>query len=803
MQRLVDTLEVERAQLVGRADGASAARLAKVEGDLAQLRSMLGLAAPAPAAAAAPSAADGEASPSDRLFDRMDTDGDGVVTMEEFVQELRSSPAPQPARPAAAAAPPPSPHEPRRQPEAARPAAVRASSARPPREESPPPAPRTKSKLVTNFDDFWKDAAAPASVQPTTSSPSSVAGFTLRDRVGEPPAAAPAWGAPTTSPAPARSVSPVSPTSRSPRNPAVGRAEAEAGRQLALEVGQLFESANVDILDAFASFDLDGDRRIDQRELEKGLHRLMPGLAATQMEWLIEVCDSDGDGAIDFYEFADHVGGMRRAAAASHSLARKSAQFWGEESPRSKSPSPPRFSAEEILNPSAAMPASPPAPAAPRFAVEEEPVQRTAQAWRQPVRAGAIEPAGAGGRVDSLVGQFVCVFYDGEPDRYGKVLGFDAEQDAHEITWAGPEGSTGVIFGMQPEEFRVVTADQMPSGIDGSAATRQRPSAAPMAWAWAPEPEPEPEPTEGPTTPPAPAPAPGPGLVLASALNSMDAFIAKSRRPEPWRLSEAAVAPAKTRDQHQPALAASAPAVPPQPQTSRFARGQEQADQVTKALSGSPMLQRQWDELGEIQSSAGTDQAFAQLDGDGDGNITMSELHSAFGGTETPAATAKAAAPPPQSPAEGVPATRTQSSSPQGWRQMDVFSPAPIQQQRTLSELPPAGAGPPRRTVSGYDRLVQQRRARDVLEKEQGSYLLASAKAALGSGDALARDRARRHAMSRKSETLISTISSSSTGQYTPRGASSGMTPVPVAVASAMAEQESAARCVCATRSSI
>jgi len=37
--------------------------------------------------------------------------------------------------------------------------------------------------------------------------------------------------------------------------------------------------------------------------------------------------DSDGNGVIDYYEFAEQVGGMRRATAASKSLAKKAADM--------------------------------------------------------------------------------------------------------------------------------------------------------------------------------------------------------------------------------------------------------------------------------------------------------------------------------------------------------------------------------------------------------------------------------------------------------------------------------------------
>ena len=42
---------------------------------------------------------------------------------------------------------------------------------------------------------------------------------------------------------------------------------------------------------------------------------------------LLRMVDSDGNGVIDYYEFAEQVGGMRRATAASKSLAKKAADM--------------------------------------------------------------------------------------------------------------------------------------------------------------------------------------------------------------------------------------------------------------------------------------------------------------------------------------------------------------------------------------------------------------------------------------------------------------------------------------------
>ena len=195
---------------------------------------------------------------------------------------------------------------------------------------------------------------------------------------------------------------------------------------------------------------------------------------------------------------------------------------------------------------------------------------------------------------------------------------------------------------------------------------------------------------------------------------------------------------------------------------------------VEAALGASPQLRRRWDELAEDQEAA-----FSKLDSDGDGVVTLSELQAAFGAASA-------------TPIIDAPTTHASYA-----RRLDMSSPAPS----LLSAMPPpltagASASPLglRPAGSGYGALMEQRRTRSALEREMASYRLSSVKSSLQTSDQLTRDRARRQAMARKSESLISTISSSSSGLPTPRGpsASPRMT---VAARSSAADTFAAERC--------
>ena len=59
-------------------------------------------------------------------------------------------------------------------------------------------------------------------------------------------------------------------------------------RDIAREISELLQASQLSLVDAFDSFDADGDRRIDAKELEAGLRRMIPRLTAEQMRWLLE-----------------------------------------------------------------------------------------------------------------------------------------------------------------------------------------------------------------------------------------------------------------------------------------------------------------------------------------------------------------------------------------------------------------------------------------------------------------------------------------------------------------------------------
>jgi Ca2+-binding EF-hand superfamily protein len=485
------------------------------------------------------------------------------------------------------------------------------------------------------------------------------------------------------------------------------------------------QASQVSLVDAFDSFDTDGDRRIDAKELEAGLRRMMPRLNAEQMRWLLELCDSDGDGSVDVFEFSEAIGGMQRTATAKLSLAKRSAQFWGEEPEKVSASAPAGFAVDEQ---------SVPVPAqAPRSDFE----------WRTsvPERASVAESlAKTHGLKDSLVGQWICVFYDGEDDRYGKVTGFDPDQDAHEIAWAedgaADSGSVGWIFDLQSDDYKVVTSSQVQKVAGTSALSRAERRTQ--------QPQPEPVPESAPKPEPELGPEPEP------ILRGQDDSGRKSRAERATELRQRS-------SEHKAAQLS--PALPVSEaldiEEDERAQSNPQLHAIEFALGSSPYLRSRWDEL-----AADKETAFSTLDGDGDGVVTLSELRAAFPGASGQG----------QLHGHGVEPHQPQSLASYA-RQLDMSSPSPS----LLSALPPTLAATKsslRPPGSGYSSLMQQRRTRSALEREMASYRLSNVKAGLKAGDQLSRDRARREAMARKSESLVSTISSSSTG-LTPRASPS------------------------------
>ena len=724
MQRLVDTLVAEQAQLAGKDDEASRTRHAKITSDLTQLRGILQLRGAVPAGESpmlppSPRASDA----ADRVFAAIDADGDGVITRDEFAtalsapSPLHNAAQPEPRRAAArqaAAAPPASPigalqkaaPAPQPEPEPA-PAPVLApeptlaalssalSSAPAPRPDRGSPyqggAPRTKSKLVTNFDAFWSDAAAGKDTSAMLSPAPQPAPYRAAEQVVR--------RDPLPRDAPSPDGRPPSP-------------DAVAGRKLAAEVGAIIERHNIDIVAAFDSFDRDGDRTIDPAELSAGLKRVMPGLTAEQLDWLLQVCDTDHNGVIDFFEFAEQVGGMRRAAAAAESLARKSAAFWGEGGSA-------RFPGDDEAAGPPLLPSRSEATEAAKARVAEAAKARAAQRSGDAARlaaaeAGAAAAAGAnGGAGAELVGEWVRVFYDDGAPRVGQVVGYSADSASHEVAWISEPA--GWVADLRPEDYEVLTesaARAAPKTSASAAAARPRVAsqtaeavlekqslvlAAPAAA----------EPAAAGTLQLADRSA-EPEEAASEQGNAMDAFIARTQGPT----AETAAAP----------VAAPTAAEPQDPEMSLASWSRERPDTeaaggaalggdgeevggVGQLLARSPTLQRQWDALG------GADEAFSALDTDGDGVITATEFAAAFRGDES----------------------------------------------RRLSALPPAGFGPARLSPrSGRDALREQQLETSLREKAAVAARLAGAKAVLQPGSAqLERDRARRAAMTRTNETLM------------------------------------------------
>ena len=127
-----------------------------------------------------------------------------------------------------------------------------------------------------------------------------------------------------------RAMPPARPAARSPapaqRREVAGPTPAElakvANQKLASDLKQTFLRNKVDLLEAFERFDADGSRSIDPSEFRQGLKALDLGLHDNQITGLLSVIDSDGNGQIDYFEFAESFG-MRRATAASKSLAKR------------------------------------------------------------------------------------------------------------------------------------------------------------------------------------------------------------------------------------------------------------------------------------------------------------------------------------------------------------------------------------------------------------------------------------------------------------------------------------------------
>lgn len=92
--------------------------------------------------------------------------------------------------------------------------------------------------------------------------------------------------------------------------------KAQNAKRLAAEVKRelraIFKSHRMQLIDAFKRLDTNNDGVIDEGEMRKGLARLNIGLSAQQVEDLLAVIDRDGNGLVDYSEFAKQFGDTPR-----------------------------------------------------------------------------------------------------------------------------------------------------------------------------------------------------------------------------------------------------------------------------------------------------------------------------------------------------------------------------------------------------------------------------------------------------------------------------------------------------------
>ena len=143
-----------------------------------------------------------------------------------------------------------------------------------------------------------------------------------RSSVGGRSAVSVASAAPVPAPAPAPATTTRSASAVPSARHAAKGLDVET-QKLAAELRALFMRKRVDLLEAFSQFDKDGNHSIDTDEFRQGLLGLNLGLTDTQVSALQRAIDTDGNGQVDYFEFAEQFG-MRRAQAAKQLLHKKS-----------------------------------------------------------------------------------------------------------------------------------------------------------------------------------------------------------------------------------------------------------------------------------------------------------------------------------------------------------------------------------------------------------------------------------------------------------------------------------------------
>ena len=110
----------------------------------------------------------------------------------------------------------------------------------------------------------------------------------------------------------------ASPQSASPRPGTASHAEAiqaaaeKRSRQRLLAIkarlGSIFKQTSTELQVVFRSFDLDHNGAIDREELQQGLAKLDVGVTPAEVNDFFDILDRDGDGEIDYSEFARWFG---------------------------------------------------------------------------------------------------------------------------------------------------------------------------------------------------------------------------------------------------------------------------------------------------------------------------------------------------------------------------------------------------------------------------------------------------------------------------------------------------------------
>ena len=108
------------------------------------------------------------------------------------------------------------------------------------------------------------------------------------------------------------------------RNPRC-QAAVELAGDVGAELRRLFKQQRLKMRDAFDDFDIDGDGVVTPGEFRAGLASLRLGLTDDQVDDILRIVDKDGDGQINYSEFAVQFGG----GASAQELAKGIAGQWG------------------------------------------------------------------------------------------------------------------------------------------------------------------------------------------------------------------------------------------------------------------------------------------------------------------------------------------------------------------------------------------------------------------------------------------------------------------------------------------